>query len=367
MDTQKKTALHAEHLRLGAKMVPFGGWEMPVQFSSIREEHVAVRTRAGLFDVSHMGEFWVEGPQALDLVQYLTSNDASRLGEGQIQYTGLLTEEGCFVDDLLVYRDGERRFLMVVNAANIDRDLAWILDHAGPFDAEVRNESDATSQIAVQGPKAVEILTSLFPASHFEDLKYYRFSRGDFEGQRILVSRTGYTGEDGFEVYLPDAPAPALWQALLEAGGPHGLVPVGLGARDTLRLEASMALYGNDIDATTSVLEADLAWILKLDKGEFMGREPLRRQKETGVTRKLVGFELLGKGIARHGHSCLVSGEEAGSVTSGTLAPFLEKSIGMAYLPAARTETGTEFEVDIRGRRVPARVIPKPFYKRPRT
>jgi aminomethyltransferase len=365
MGDLKTTPLNAEHRALGAKMVDFGGWDMPVQYASIIDEHVTVRTKAGLFDVSHMGEIWVEGPQALDLVQFISSNDASKLALHQIQYSGLLTPQGCFVDDMLVHKDADDRFLLVVNASNTDKDYAWILSQAAGFDARVVNRSPETAQIAIQGPKALEILQPLVTGLELAPIKYYWYGYGTVLGERCLIARTGYTGEDGFEVYLSPAHAPALWRALLEAGRPLGLVPTGLGARDTLRLEACMALYGNDIDDTTTVLDADLGWILKLGKpGPFNGRAILEKQKAEGTSRKLVAFELTGRGIPRHGHECYAGGKKVGVVTSGTQAPFLKKPLGMAYLPVALSHVGSAFEVDIRGKMVPAVVVPKPHYQR---
>jgi aminomethyltransferase len=368
MDNLKTTPLNAEHRALGAKMVDFGGWDMPVQYTSIVEEHVTVRTKAGLFDVSHMGEIWVEGPQALDLVQYISSNDASKLAVGQIHYAGLLTKEGCFVDDMLVHNDGGNRFLLVVNASNTEKDFAWIQQQARGFDAAVTNKSAQTAQIAIQGPRAIEILQPLVADLQLAPIKYYWFAHGTVLGERCLLARTGYTGEDGFEVYCSPALAPRLWRALLEAGKPRGLLPAGLGARDTLRLEACMALYGNDIDDTTTVLDADLGWILKLGKpADFNGKAALLKQKEEGPRRKLVAFELTDRGIPRHGMDCYVGGAKAGVVTSGTQAPFLKKALGMAYLPVEHSAVGSAFEVDIRGRRTPAVVVPKPHYKRPKS
>lgn len=365
MDNLKKTPLNAEHRALGAKMVDFGGWDMPVQYTGIIDEHVGVRTRAGLFDVSHMGEIWVEGPQALDLVQFISSNDASKLALHQIQYSGLLTPEGCFVDDMLVHNDGENRFLLVVNASNTDKDFAWIQSQAKGFDAVVTNKSPETAQIAIQGPRSLEILQPLVTGLDLAPIKYYWYGYGTVAGERCLIARTGYTGEDGFEVYLSPANAPALWRALLEAGKPYGIIPAGLGARDTLRLEACMALYGNDIDDTTTVLDADLGWILKLGKpGPFNGRAVLEKQKAEGTARKLVAFELTDRGIPRHGYDCYADGQKVGVVTSGTQAPFLKKPLGMAYLPVDLAKDGCTFEVDIRGKRTPAVVVPKPFYKR---
>ena len=365
MNKLKKTALNPEHRALGAKMVDFGGWDMPVQYASIVAEHNAVRAKAGLFDVSHMGEIWIDGPGALDLVQHLTSNDASTLTVGRIQYSGLLTKEGCFVDDMLVHKVADDSYLLVVNASNEPKDHAWIVKESEGFDAKVTNRSPETAQIAIQGPEAMGILRPLVDTD-LSAIHYYHFEWAKVLGKEALVSRTGYTGEDGFEVYLDPADVTGLWKRLLKTGEPAGLVPAGLGARDTLRLEAAMALYGNDIDNSTTVLEADLAWILKLKKPEFNGREILEKQKAEGIGRKLVGFELTERGIPRHGYACLKNGEKVGRVTSGTMAPFLKKPIGMAYLPVELAAEGSTFEVEIRNRPVAAKVVPKPFYKRPK-
>lgn len=365
MENLTKTPLNAEHRALGAKMVDFGGWDMPVQYAGILEEHEAVRTRAGLFDVSHMGEIWIEGRQALDLVQRLSSNDAAKLALGQVHYAGLLTEKGCFVDDMLVHKMADDRYLLVVNASNTDKDFAWVQKNAPGYDCTVTNASPVTAQIALQGPRSLEILQPLVPDADLAAVKYYWFTTGTVVGEKCLIARTGYTGEDGYEVYLSPAKAPELWRHLLEKGKAHGLVPVGLGARDTLRLEACMALYGNDIDDTTTILDADLGWILKLNKGcDFNGKAALEKQKAEGITRKLVAFELTERGIPRHGMDCYAGGEKVGVVTSGTQAPFLKKPLGMAYLPVALATVGTPFTVDIRGKKTAAVVVPKPHYKR---
>jgi aminomethyltransferase len=365
--TDKRTALFDEHVAAGGRMVPFAGFIMPVQYSSLAEEHLAVRSRAGIFDVSHMGEIFVRGPRALDFMQLFSCNDHSKLAIGRAQYTGLMYPQGTFVDDLLVHHIADNEYLLVVNAANTDKDFSYLKDLAeGERDVEVVNESDRWAQIAVQGPLAQEILQPL-TAVDLAAIKYYRFAWGDVLGQRALVARTGYTGEDGFEVYLEPHAAPALWRALLAEGGPKGLLPAGLGARDTLRLEAGMPLYGNDIDDTTTPLEAALGWIVKLDKGDFIGRDVLERQQEAGVDRLLVGFELLTPGIARHGHPVLLDendSEPVGHVTSGTRLPSLGKSMGMAYLPTEAAKVGQEFFVDIRERRARARVVELPFYSR---
>ncbi len=360
----RQTPLNAIHRQMGAKMVPFGGWDMPVQYAGILEEHRAVRGKAGLFDVSHMGEIELEGPDALAAVQHLVSNDAGTLQVGQVRYAALCTEVGTFVDDLTVARLAEAHFLLTVNASNIEKDLAWIRAHARGR-VTVRDRSDETALLAVQGPAAVAILQ---PLTRLElgGIKYYWFARGTVLGVDAVFSRTGYTGEDGFELYLPSDRAAAVWSGLLEAGKARGLQPCGLGARDTLRLEAKMALYGNDIDDQHTVLEADLGWIVKFEKGDFIGRAALWKQKGEGVRRKLVGFEMVGRGIARHGYPLAVAGAPIGEVTSGTHAPWLNKAIGLGYVAAEHAAVGVGFDVVIRGQPVAARVVPTPFYKRPR-
>jgi aminomethyltransferase len=365
-ESLKKTPLHAAHAALGARMVPFGGWHMPVEYSGIVNEHNTVRSAAGLFDVSHMGEIEIAGKDALAAVQHITSNDAAKLAVNQAQYSALTTPDGTFVDDLLVYRFAPSHFLLVVNAGNIEKDYAWIAEHARRAgDAAVVNSSDRYALIAVQGPKARTILQSL-TGIDLAAIKYYWFAHGEVAGVRSTVSRTGYTGEDGFEVFSAPNMATRVWNALLEAGQGEGIVPCGLGARDTLRLEASMRLYGNDIDDTTSVLEADLGWIVGWNKAEFIGHEVLRRQKEAGLKRRIVGFAMVDRAIARHGHVVMQGSDQVGYVTSGTQTPFLKKAIGMAYVPMHMTELGTEFDIDIRGRRAKAIVVAMPFYKRPK-
>jgi aminomethyltransferase len=363
----KKTPLHATHVALGARMVPFGGWDMPVEYSGITAEHNAVRTAAGLFDVSHMGEVEIAGKGALEAVQHITSNDASKLQIGQIQYSGLTSPEGTFVDDLLVYRFGPSHFLLVINAGNIDKDWDWISARAKEASPEVAivNSSNRYALIAIQGPRAQEILQEQ-TAIDLAAIKYYWFAHGEIAAVRGTVSRTGYTGEDGFEIMIPPAMAPTVWDALMQAGKPHGLIPAGLGARDTLRLEASMRLHGNDIDETTTVVEADLNWIVGWNKPAFLGRDVLHAQKASGVTRLLVGFEMTERAIGRHGHPVFHDGTQVGVVTSGTQTPFLKKAIGMAYVPPALKAPGTEIEIEIRGRRAKAVVVPMPFYKRPK-
>ena len=357
----RRTPLYDLHRELGAKLIDFGGWEMPVQYAGILEEHRAVRERVGLFDVSHMGEFDVTGADALAFLQRLTPNDVAKLEDGRIHYSAFLTEKGTFVDDLLVYRRSADSYLLVVNAGNTPKDFAWAVDHA-QGDVRVTDRSADYALIAVQGPKAAALLSRVCTPDP-SDLPYYGFRDTTVSGSRALVSRTGYTGEDGFEVYCrPDDAAP-LFRALLEAGRADGAVPCGLGARDTLRLEAKMALYGNDIDDTVTALEADLGWIVKLGKGDFIGRDALAAQKQAGVPRRLVGFEMVDRGIARHGYPAKTPAGP-GLVTSGTHSPTLGKPIGLALLPAAATAVGTEFHVDIRGRDAAARVVATPFYKR---
>ena len=360
----KKTPLNARHRSLGARMVEFGGWDMPVEYSGIANEHLAVRTRAGLFDVSHMGEIEIAGTDALKAVQHITSNDASRLSVHQIQYSALTTPEGTFVDDVLTYKLSDEHFMLVVNGSNIIKDFGWITARiAGIGDAVAVNTSSRYALLALQGPAAEGVLQTLTGAD-LASLKYYWFTTGEVAHVMCTISRTGYTGEDGFEVFVPPSQAERVWDAVLAAGTDAGVVPAGLGARDTLRLEASMRLYGNDMDETTTVVEADLGWIVGWKKEAFIGSDVLKRQKAEGAPRKLVGFEMMDRAIGRHGYDVYLDGQKAGVVTSGTQTPFVKRNIGMAYLPADRTAPGTEFEIDIRGRRVKAKVVPMPFYKR---
>jgi aminomethyltransferase len=345
-------------------MVDFGGWDMPVEYTGIADEHMAVRTRAGLFDVSHMGEIEIAGGDALAAVQRISSNDASKLAVGQAQYSALTTPQGTFVDDLLVYRLASDHFLLVVNAGNIEKDYRWIAEQIKPAgDAVAVNNSARYALLALQGPLAREILQPLTGVD-LASIKYYWFATGEVASIRATLSRTGYTGEDGFEIFVPPGMAERLWDQMLQSGRAAGLIPCGLGARDTLRLEAAMRLYGNDIDETTSVLEADLGWIVGWSKADFIGAEPLRRQKAEGVSRRLVGFEMDERGIARHGYDVFVDGQKAGVVTSGTQTPFVRKAIGMAYVPSDRTAPDTAIEIDIRSRRSRAHVVSLPFYKR---
>jgi aminomethyltransferase len=355
----KQTPLNDLERQLGGKMVDFGGWELPVQYSGILEEHEAVRTQAGVFDVSHMGEITVRGPQALDLLQKCTCNDVSKLDDGRAQYSGLLYPTAGFVDDLWVGRVAEGDYLLVVNASNTDKDFEWLTGCAKGLDAEVKNVSDDYALLAVQGPDAQQMLQPMTDRD-LSRIKYYRFSPAIVSGVDAIVSRSGYTGEDGFEVFLPPLAAAGVMRKLVMSG----VKPCGLGARDTLRLEAKMALYGNDIDHSTTPIEADLAWIVKLEKGDFMGRDVLEREKAEGPRRKLVGFEMVDRGIARHGYPVVDDQQEIGVVTSGTHSPTLKKAIGLAYLPLDKSAQGSEFSILIRGKETRARVVPTPFYKR---
>lgn len=361
----KKTPLNATHRASGARMVEFGGWDMPVEYSGITDEHMAVRTRAGLFDVSHMGEIELAGPGALGAVQWVTSNDASRLAVGQIQYSALTTGDGAFVDDLLVYRMGPEHYLLVVNAGNIMKDHEWIAgrvrEHGG--DVSVVNSSSRYALLALQGPASQAVLQSL-TAIDLPAIKYYWFAAGEVAGVRATVSRTGYTGEDGFEVFVPPAAAEKVWKALLDAGKSAGVIPCGLGARDTLRLEAAMRLCGSDMDEQTSVLEAGLGWIVGWKKSDFLGSSRLRSQKEGALTRRLAPFEMKERAIARHGHPVMAGDRQVGIVTSGTQTPFLRKAIGFAMVPIEMTALGTPLDIDIRGRKARAEVVAEPFYKR---
>ena len=360
----KRTPLNARHRALGARMVPFGGWDMPVEYSGITDEHMAVRTGVGLFDVSHMGEVEIAGKDALEAVQRITSNDASRLAVGQAQYSALTTHAGTFVDDLLVYRLAEAHYLLVINASNIATDAAWIKQEiASVTDAVSVNTSSRYSMLSVQGPRALEALQPL-TGVELDSIAGYWFSSGEVASVRATISRTGYTGEDGFELFVPPQSAERVWNAVLQAGSSLGIKPVGLGARDTLRLEASMRLYGNDIDETTTVLEAGLGWVVGWDKPVFNGREALVRQKAEGLSRRLVGFEMVERGIARRGYEVYVGGDKAGTVTSGTMTPYLKKAIGMAYVPVEASAAGTTIAIAVRDRHLAARVVKMPFYKR---
>ena len=363
----KKTPLNQVHRDLGGKMVDFGGWDMPVQYTAgVIDEHMRTRTAAGLFDVSHMGEIWVEGTDAIAFVNRLTTNDASKLVDGQAQYSALTNEKGGVVDDLLVYRFGPEKLLLVVNASTTDKDWEWITSHKADDDIVLTNASADYCQIAVQGPNAVSILKELTDTD-LDEIKYYWFTTGQVDGVEAIISRTGYTGEDGFEVYAAAEHAVQLWNKLLETGRfgePDGILPAGLAARNTLRLESGMSLYGHELDDDITPLESGLGWITKFQKGDFIGRDELEKLKEKGVRRKLVGFEMVDRGIARDGFDVYINDEKVGVVTSGSPAPFLKKNIGFAFLPVEFANIGQEIKIDVRGKLLTAAVIETPFYRR---
>jgi len=343
-------------------MVDFGGWDMPVQYSGIIEEHHAVRTAAGLFDVSHMGEIEIRGPEAGKLTDYVTTNAVAKLNIGQAHYSGLLYDHGGFVDDILVHKVSGDHYFLCVNASNQDKDFEHIRSR-NRFDCTVENAGGRYAQLAIQGPRARATLQKLTPVD-LSSIKYYWFTDGEVSGAGARIAHTGYTGEDGFEIYIPPAEAVRLWNELLRAGAEFGVKPAGLGARNTLRLEAKMALYGHEIDASISPLEADLAWIVKLDKGDFVGRDVLVKQTESGLRRKLVGFEMCGRGIGRDGYEVLLNGVPAGWVTSGSPSPTLNKNIGLCYLPAEEAQPGKSIQVVVRNQPVDAVTVETPFYKR---
>jgi aminomethyltransferase len=359
----KQTPLNSVHRAMGARMVDFGGWDMPVQYTGIIDEHNAVRQRVGLFDVSHMGEIEIRGPEALNLVNYVSSNNAAKLKIGQAQYSGLLYEHGGFVDDILVHKVDEDHFFLCVNASNQEKDFDYISTVNRTFKATVEFASERYAQIAIQGPKGPATLQKL-TRTNLRAIKYYWFTDGEVSGVPARIAHTGYTGEDGFEIYIAPGEAPRLWTELLVAGQEFGIRPAGLGARNTLRLEAKMALYGHEITASITPLEADLAWIVKLDKGDFLGRDALVKQQQAGITRKLVGFEMRGRGIGRDGYEVFVDGAPAGWVTSGGPSPTLNKNIGLCYLPTALAEPGRTIQIIIRNQPVEAITVPTPFYKR---
>jgi aminomethyltransferase len=358
----RKTPLNATHRRMGAKMVDFGGWDMPVQYSGLLDEHRTVRTSVGLFDVSHMGEIEVRGPEALRLVNYVATNDASKLIVGQAQYSGLLYEHGGFVDDILVHKVADDHYFLCVNASNQDKDYEHIAAH-NTFDCTVENAGGRYAQIAVQGPRGLDTLQKLTEVE-LAPIAYYHFKDGDVSGTPARIARTGYTGEDGFEIYIAPEQAPRIWDDLLEAGAEFGIKPAGLGARNTLRLEAKMALYGHEIGASITPWEADLAWIIKVKKGDFIGLKALIKAKDGGLRRKLIGFEMLGRGIGRDGYEVHVDGAPAGWVTSGGPAPTLNKNIGLCYLPLEQAVIGRTIHVMVRNQPVEAVTVSTPFYKR---
>ena len=360
----KTTPFTDLHIALGAKMQDFAGFNMPIEYNGILDEHMTVVNGVGVFDVSHMGEFWVKGPKALEFIQAVCSNDASKLPLGKAQYTCFPNEEGGIVDDLLVYHYEPEKYLLVVNAGNIDKDWAWCNSH-NPMGAELENSSDKTGQLAIQGPKATEVLQRLTPVD-LSTIPYYAFTTGEFAGcKEVIISNTGYTGAGGFELYFYKDDAMKIWDAIFEAGKPEGIKPIGLGARDTLRLEMGFCLYGNDLDDTTSPIEAGLGWITKFVEGKnFTNRAMLEQQKKEGVSRKLCAFQLVDKGIPRHGYDIVdAEGNKIGNVTSGTMSPVLRKGIGMGYVQPAYAKVGSEIYIAVRNRRLKAEVVKPPFRK----
>lgn len=361
----KRTPLYEEHHAAKAKLIDFGGWEMPVQYAGVIEEHNTVRTKAGLFDVSHMGEVDVKGKDALAFVQNLITNDVTKIQDGQILYSPMCFPNGGIVDDLLVYRYGTEHFYIVVNASNTDKDYAWMLEQTKGYDVQLDNISAQVAQLAIQGPFAEKILQKL-TSTDLSEIKYYWFTHGEVNGVPCLISRTGYTGEDGFEVYLAPDKASEIWQNILEVGAPEGIQPIGLGARDTLRFEAKLPLYGNELGAEISPLEAGIGFFVKLAKEKFVGKEALAEQKEKGVPRKIVGLEMVERGIARSHYLIQKDGEEVGFITSGSFSPTLNKNIALGLIRADLAVMGSALDVIIRGKAVKAQIIPTPFYKRTR-
>jgi len=355
----KRTPLHDIHVALGAKIVPFAGYEMPVQYpGGITAEHKAVREGCGVFDVSHMGEFWINGARAVEFVNFVTTNDVAALVPGQVHYSTILNDHGTIEDDCLVYRYPDK-IMMVVNASNAPKDFAIIGRHAAEFGVDLHNATDDMTLLAVQGPKTASILQPM-TKTDLSRIEYYHFVEGEVAGRKAIISRTGYTGEDGFELYIANDSAVPIWNALMATGQ---VTPAGLGSRDSLRLEMGMALYGNDIDDTVTPLEANLAWLVKLPKGDFVGKDALVKQKKAGIAKKLIGFTMQGRNFPRHGYPVFYNGKPSGAVCSGTMSPTLGLPIGTAYLPTAGAKEGTTFEIEIRGKRVPATVTKPPFYK----
>ncbi|SDD60330.1 glycine cleavage system aminomethyltransferase GcvT [Sporomusa acidovorans] len=362
--TAKQTPLYETHQKYGGKMVEFGGWLLPVQYTGILDEHKTVRAKAGLFDVSHMGEVLVKGPDALAFLQKLVTNDVARIADTQVQYTPMCYPDGGTVDDLLIYRRSQAEYFLVINAANIDKDWQWLQENSAGFQVELTNLSAVTAELALQGPMAETILSKLTDAP-LAGLPYYWFIPETIvAGKKVMVSRTGYTGEDGFEIYCHPQEAVDLWEAVMEAGKPYGLMPAGLGCRDTLRFEAALPLYGHELSATITPMEAGLCKFISLDKGEFNGRNVLAQQKQAGLKRKIAGFAVTGRGIPRAEYPVVCEGKTIGSVTTGSYAPTLDKNIGLALMEAGYAKIGQKIAIEIRGKQVPAEVIPKPFYRK---
>ncbi|CEG27838.1 glycine cleavage system aminomethyltransferase GcvT [Bacillus sp. B-jedd] len=365
MPELKRTPLHEIYKEYGGKTIDFGGWDLPVQFSGIKEEHEAVRTKAGIFDVSHMGEIEVKGPDSLQFLQKMMTNDVSKVKEGAAQYTAMCYESGGTVDDLLIYKMGADHYLLVVNASNTDKDYEWLNDHL-EGDVTLKNLSDQTAQIAIQGPLAEQVLQKLAREDNLSEIGFFKFKdEVDLNGAKALVSRTGYTGEDGFEIYCKPEDVAMLWKEILEAGKEEGVLPCGLGARDTLRFEANLALYGQELSPEISPLEAGVGFAVKVNKeANFIGKEALKQQKENGVPRKIAGIEMIDRGIPRHGYPVFVDGEQIGEVTTGTQSPTLKKNIGLVLIKSEFAGLDNEVEVEIRGKKLKAKIVPVPFYKR---
>lgn len=360
----KKTPLYDEHVRLGGKIVEFAGWEMPVQYSGVVAEHVNVRERVGLFDVSHMGEIWVTGPSAEQALEHLTCNRVSALYDGKAQYSAILNHTGGVIDDIILYRFSKDRFLLCVNASNADKDFEWLVKN-NPTDAKVSNASAEYGQIAVQGPRALELVSPLVKGGDMAGLKYFHFTEGEIMGVSVIVARTGYTGEDGVEIFVKSDRTVDLWRLLLEHGASYGVLPCGLGARDSLRLEAALPLHGHELSDEISALESGLGWIVKFDKGNFIGRDTLLKQRDSGTPRKLIGFHLSDSGIARQGDSVADSeGRTVGVVTSGTKTPTVNVALGMALVESSKASLETKLSFVVRGRSIAGHVVPLPFYKR---
>lgn len=364
MTSLKKTPLSEEHKVLKARLVPFGGWEMPVQYSGVLEEHECVRQRVGVFDVSHMGEFYVTGSGAKKFLNFVTTNDVDKMYDGRCQYSLLCYENGTVVDDLIVNQIGPNHFLLVVNASNIEKDFEWLIKHK-PADVEIYNASDETALFAIQGPKSPQVIQAIFDKD-FSDLKYYHFTAVKYQGADAFLLRTGYTGEDGFELMVPKKFAVTAWREILAKGLAFGILPIGLGARDTLRIEASFSLYGHEINDQINALEANLGWVVKFNKQDFLGKAKLLQVKEQGPKRKIVGFEMIDAGIARDGFKIFVNDKNCGHVTTGTHSPTLNKAIGMALISAEHAVPGNEFFIDVRGKLKKAKIVTTPFYNKPR-
>jgi len=360
----KRTPLFDEHVRLGGKMVEFAGWEMPVQYAGVIAEHANVRERVGLFDVSHMGEIWVSGPQAEAALEFLTCNRVSGLYDGKAQYSAILNDEGGVIDDIIIYRFNKELFLLCVNASNADKDFEWLVKH-NPTDAKFVNASAEYGQIAVQGPRAIELVTPLVKGADLSTLKYFHFVECEILNSPVIVARTGYTGEDGVEIFVKSDKTADVWRLLLEHGAGYGVLPCGLGARDSLRLEAALPLHGHELAEDITALESGLGWIVKFDKGDFVGKEALLKQKEAGVPKKLIGFHLDGAGIARQGDTVATAdGKEVGVVASGTKTPTINKALGMAFVETPHTALDTKLSFVVRGRAIDGHVVQLPFYKR---